>query len=186
MGNTINQIKRGKMHYKKSQAALEFLTTYGWAFLIILVMISALAYFGILRPSRMLPERCTFSSEFECTDFDIVYDSTGGTDGTLGQVKFQLKNNVGFDILIPPNGVKLSTDSVDPYGCTLLTPVLPLATPWFDREFMDFTSTADCDGLNAQFSPGKKGKVLIELTYYKVGASTFQHTVHGEIYSNVR
>ena len=29
----------------------EFLTTYGWAFLIILIMIGALAYFGILSPS---------------------------------------------------------------------------------------------------------------------------------------
>jgi nicotinamide riboside transporter PnuC len=36
---------------KKSQAFLEFLTVYGWAFLVILVMIGALAYFEILSPS---------------------------------------------------------------------------------------------------------------------------------------
>jgi len=36
---------------KKGQAALEFLTTYGWAFLVILIMIGALSYFGVLNPS---------------------------------------------------------------------------------------------------------------------------------------
>ena len=33
--------------HKKSQAALEFLTTYAWAFLVIIIMIGALAYFGV-------------------------------------------------------------------------------------------------------------------------------------------
>ena len=37
---------------RKAQAALEFLTTYGWAFIVILIMIGALAYFGVLNPSR--------------------------------------------------------------------------------------------------------------------------------------
>ena len=55
----------------RAQAALEFLTTYGWAFLVILVMISALSYFGVLSPSRLLPEKCTFGSEIECLDFSI-------------------------------------------------------------------------------------------------------------------
>ena len=49
-----------KRNGKKSQAALEFLTTYGWAFLIILIMIGALSYFGILSPSKLLPNRCNF------------------------------------------------------------------------------------------------------------------------------
>jgi len=35
---------------KKGQAIFEFFITYGWAFLVILVMIGALAYFGILSP----------------------------------------------------------------------------------------------------------------------------------------
>lgn len=72
---------------KRAQAALEFLTTYGWAFLVILIMISALAYFGVLRPSRLLPDRCSFGAEFECRDFQISQ-----IDDT---VKVKLKNNVG-------------------------------------------------------------------------------------------
>jgi len=50
----------------KSQAALEFLTTYAWAFLVIIITIAALAYFGVLSPSKLLPERCNFGPEFQC------------------------------------------------------------------------------------------------------------------------
>ncbi|MFT4297664.1 MAG: hypothetical protein ACMXX5_00550 [Candidatus Woesearchaeota archaeon] len=41
----------------KSQAAMEFLMTYGWALLVVLIAIAALAFFGLLNPSRFLPER---------------------------------------------------------------------------------------------------------------------------------
>ena len=47
------------MFRKKGQAAMEFLMTYGWAILVVLVAIGALAYFGVLSPDRFLPERCT-------------------------------------------------------------------------------------------------------------------------------
>ena len=54
---------------QRGQAALEFLTTYGWAFLVILVVIGALAYFGVLDPSKFVPERCTMQQEFTCKDY---------------------------------------------------------------------------------------------------------------------
>ncbi len=42
-----------KRRHNKSQAALEFISTYGWAFLIILLIIAALSYFGILSPGKL-------------------------------------------------------------------------------------------------------------------------------------
>lgn len=44
------------MKSNKSQAAMEFLMTYGWAILIVLIAIGALAYFGVLIPDRYLSE----------------------------------------------------------------------------------------------------------------------------------
>ena len=46
---------------KKSQAAMEFLMTYGWAILVVLVAIAALAYFGVLDPNKFVGEagKCT-------------------------------------------------------------------------------------------------------------------------------
>jgi hypothetical protein len=46
---------------KKGQAAMEFLMTYGWAILVVLAAIGALAYFGVLSPSKLLPSKCTLS-----------------------------------------------------------------------------------------------------------------------------
>lgn len=44
------------MASRRGQQALEFLTTYGWAFLVVLVMIGSLWYFGVINPCTMLPE----------------------------------------------------------------------------------------------------------------------------------
>lgn len=63
--------------YKKGQAALEFLTTYGWAFLVILVMIGALAYFGVLNPENFVSDSCSLGgAHFRCDEASL-------TTGTL-------------------------------------------------------------------------------------------------------
>lgn len=49
----VNVWRLQKMN-KKGQAALEFLTTYGWAFLVILVMIGGLSYFGVLDVNTLI------------------------------------------------------------------------------------------------------------------------------------
>ena len=56
---------------KRAQAAMEFLMTYGWAILVVLVVISALAYSGVLDPSALLPEKCVFASGIICDDFSV-------------------------------------------------------------------------------------------------------------------
>ena len=53
---------------KKGQAAMEFLMTYGWAILVVLIAISALAYFGVLNPSKFLPETCVLVPGLSCVD----------------------------------------------------------------------------------------------------------------------
>jgi hypothetical protein len=70
---------------KKGQAAMEFLMTYGWAILVVLIAIGALAYFGVLSPDRFLPEKCAIStgSGIFCDDFSI---------DSADQVRINLKN----------------------------------------------------------------------------------------------
>jgi len=45
--NKKYKVKRIPVH----EAILEFLTTYGWAIIVLAVMIGALAYFGALKPA---------------------------------------------------------------------------------------------------------------------------------------
>ncbi|MDP2909317.1 MAG: hypothetical protein Q8N77_05930 [Nanoarchaeota archaeon] len=61
---------------RKGQAAMEFLMTYGWAILVVLVAIGALAYFGVLNPGRFLPSSCTIGPGFGCTDFKVLADGS--------------------------------------------------------------------------------------------------------------
>jgi len=78
---------------KKAQAAMEFLMTYGWAILVVLAAIGALAYFGVLSPGEFLPEQCVLISGLSCLDFTIDTDTTTifvsnslGTDMALTSV----------------------------------------------------------------------------------------------------
>jgi len=61
---------------QKAQAAMEFLMTYGWAILVVLAAIGALAYFGVLSPGEFLPEQCVLIPGLSCLDFNINTNST--------------------------------------------------------------------------------------------------------------
>lgn len=78
------------MNGRKAQAAMEFLMTYGWAILVVLVAIGALAYFGVLSPDNFLPERCTGPAGLDCLDKASVTSPTN--------LIFVVKNNNGFSI----------------------------------------------------------------------------------------
>jgi len=73
----------------RGQAAMEFLMTYGWAILVVLVAIAALAYFGVLNPQRFLPETCTVGPGISCDDFKV---------GTGGDATIVLRNGMGVEL----------------------------------------------------------------------------------------
>jgi uncharacterized protein (UPF0333 family) len=73
----------------KSQAAMEFLMTYGWAILVVLVAIGALAYFGVLSPDKFLPSKCQLPAGMACTDHKA--------DAGASSVTVVLRNGMGFD-----------------------------------------------------------------------------------------
>lgn len=80
------------MKNNKAQAALEFLMTYGWAILVVLVSIGALAYFGVLSPEKFLPAKCTLQSGITCLDHKAV------GSGTFAGLTVFIQNSLGNDI----------------------------------------------------------------------------------------
>ncbi|MBL7147729.1 MAG: hypothetical protein ISS82_02800 [Nanoarchaeota archaeon] len=58
-----------KIFSKKSQSAMEYLMTYGWAILIILIAVGALFYLGVFSPST--PSTCQMSAPFNCQDVKV-------------------------------------------------------------------------------------------------------------------
>jgi hypothetical protein len=128
--------KPGKMHFRwisqcsihhntKSQAAMEFLMTYGWALLIILLVIAALAYFGMLNPDRFLPDKVTVSDnrlQVISTSSNRIILKNAGAD-TLMNLQVNMTNHNCIQsqpATIAPGEVKslilLCSDSVTPNG----------------------------------------------------------------------
>ena len=98
---------------RRSQAALEFLTTYGWAFLVILIMMSALAYFGVLNPSKLLPDRCNFGSEIRCNKNLMIINNAASPGNTI---VMRLANNFGTPVTV--TSATVTTDVVTAGTCT--------------------------------------------------------------------
>jgi len=93
--------------YKRAQAATEFLMTYGWAILVVVVAIASLAYFGVLSPDQFLPEKCTLPPGIACVDHKV----------TSSSAQLYLQNSLGYDITIS------SINLTDKSGCVNSTDV---------------------------------------------------------------
>jgi len=159
--------------FKKSQAALEFLTTYAWAFLVILIMIGALAYFGVLKPSKLFPDRCNFGAEISCNDYAISSSDT---------FNIRLKNVVGEPIVLQT--ITLKSESSTSYSCTL-TSTTTLPYTWGTDTITDF-SFDSCNTAASGFIKGDKAKVAIIMTYYLAKSSAiYTRQVEGEVFSTV-
>lgn len=74
---------------KDGQAAIEFLVTYGWAILGVMIVVGALAYFGLFNTQRYVNDACMFGDQMVCEDYAAY---------TNGDVKITLRNNFGVDI----------------------------------------------------------------------------------------
>jgi hypothetical protein len=79
----------------RGQAALEYLMTYGWALIIVLVIVSIL-YATIFKPEFYIIEKCDTAPDLECVQDRIKLAITA--DGT--NLFFDLVNSMGYDINI--------------------------------------------------------------------------------------
>jgi hypothetical protein len=159
---------------RQGQAALEFITTYGWAVLVILVMIGAITYFGILNPSKFLPNRCQTSPEFNCQDYQIKSD---------GKVSIVLQQTTGKTIIL--QGLSCNYNNGAPVAATMTIngAAASSGSSWSPRHQL----TATCDFGAASTITGLKGqkvKVLYNVTY-QTSSGGLSHLTEGEIYSEV-
>lgn len=123
----------------KLQSAMEYLMTYGWAILIIAVVMVALFSLGILGGSP-LGTTCLPQSGFECTN-PIYSHSTGQFAATIGQnsgVTWQTANIIFVPQGVPVQGITTSIFTAGNYlavsgtvnnGQTISVSGLPVNVP---------------------------------------------------------
>ncbi len=150
------------MKSRRAQAAFEYLSTYGWAILSTLVVIGALAYFGLLSPSNLLPNKCDFGRQFECMEFKIVSPNF---------VYITFRNNFGKDITVTDvKGIDVSVFST-----------------WSPKPF-NLTTGGRGElriPLDKTLPLGDKREVALILTFKRTGNYP-EHNVTGIVFSTVQ
>lgn len=69
---------------------MEYLMTYGWAILVIVIVLAALLYLGVFNVGERVPEQCNFKVGILCTSAKVVVDD----------ITLNLRNGLGNKIVI--------------------------------------------------------------------------------------
>jgi hypothetical protein len=153
---------------RKGQAAMEFLMTYGWAILVVLAAIGALAYFGVLSPSNFVPNKCT-AQGFTCADFSL--------DDATDTVTLYLQNNLGFTA----SGVTMSL--VDAAGTECCDAADACATAATFTNGQQLTA-ADGAFTGCTLTSGARFQGTLTVTYTNANTGV-QHVTTGDISGRV-
>jgi hypothetical protein len=152
---------------RRGQAALEYLITYGWGFLVIIVVVGGLAYFGLFSPSRYIPARCEFGGQLECVDYRL---------NSAGTIQLQFRNNFGDDILI------VSAYSFDETAASTITGSPITIVKGNTSSILTITPSS-----TAQFVRDDRISVPMIVTFRRAtGTNPPLHNITGEIFATVQ
>ncbi len=181
---TVRTQQRGAKHQrstKRAQAALEYIITYGWGFIVILIVLGGLAYMGYLNPSRYVPARCGFGVQLECTDYRIeagILNNNGDLVDN-GNITIVLRNNLGADI----NITQITTASginIKKYQ-TVATSIIPKG------KSNNFTITLIQTADSIALIEGERASVPLIVTFKRSNISDApEHNITGEIFATVQ
>lgn len=167
---------------RKGQASVEFLTTYGWMFLVVIVVAIGFAYFGVFDANTYLSSSCSFDSSITCPVFNVQYDSINDAYVVQMEVENLLNQNIEAvdllfgsyvsDVTCQASRIKLSSDAnyVCNYGggSTYATPACKLGVATYGSTQIDFmfeNGVNGCDFTNA----GIANPQLNDKYSYKIG-----------------
>lgn len=155
------------LNKKKSQAAFEFLTTYGWAMLLIIITIGALSYFGIFNPMKFLPDRCNLGTEFACREYSAK----------INGLNFRVSNNIGQAIIIDSIDVEADNGPID---CTSTV----IGSAWDSGEAKIIPLV--CDFPKNVLVSGQKEKFSLKISYHNSkSTAAFTKSVDGEVFTSI-
>ncbi len=93
---------------RKAQSAMEYLMTYGWAIIVILVVLAVLYILGIFTPNKILGTQCNALFKYSCQNLHLA---------TNGSVSFLLGQNSGtteYNIAVACTQTKNATGGPNP------------------------------------------------------------------------
>lgn len=172
---------------KKGQAAMEFLTTYGWMLIVVMVVVGGMWQFGVFTPSTWVKSSCQLDNKLSCDSFSFTYDQAQ-TNYT-----FQIELvNLGYESM-QIQKIKLSELEGEGY-CLADVTVLNgesnvLASQGLDqqKDFQVSFNASDCDGFSkANFNSALEKKRRFDISiYYTTGDSTLPEVSSGKLITEI-
>jgi len=146
----------------RGQAAVEFLVTYGWAILAAMIVVGALAYFGIFNTQRYVNDVCYFGDQLICEDYAAYQNGT---------VAIQLRNNFGVPIDIDT----IRTIAKSDYGTVTCFGITPNSSIDSGKLF-----EVRCKLVNGTISTNNKLKYKATIVFRNTGSGNW-HNQTGDL-----
>lgn len=147
---------------KRGQATMEFLMTYGWALLAVLIAIGALAFFGILSPAKFLPQACVLGPGLSCEDFKVVKSQEDGNPDN-DRIFLTVRNGLGsnlnvFAVYIAKKSAESNEVCGGSTGLITSEPIAAAGFPEFTdgtaRQVQSLTGSGIANGINCNIQSG--------------------------------
>ncbi len=180
----------------RAQASLEFLSTYGWAFIVIILMIGTVSFFGVSNPDIFIAEKCTFEEDITCVDFFASTIELSGEEA--GLLVLTMRQSTGRSVFVQEVDCSRNYDSFSFIHTTAdefadvnnrLTGVNAMETDdplrqWDPSEEL----TVKChisDAGNSPFIKGESASIPVSLVIKK-RADGFNHVYNSEVITRVQ
>ena len=145
--------RSGAARFLLGQAAMEYLVTYGWALLILFVVVAYLLTSGAFSANSFAAQECVLQPDLSCSPF-VLYKGDAGT-----VLKFTLTNGLGFPINV--SSINYTTTGIGAPGMRVYTVAVSSSTiPSGAR--MSFNQTFQDD---PQPSVNDFRTIYVELSY---------------------
>ena len=142
----------------RGQSSVEYLMTYGWAFIILLAVIAILYSFGVFNPQQYMGEECLFQPSLQCKSMSL--------SSSTGNFKLDLTNGLGYKITnVKYTAQLLSTGDSNSGTIVSVNP----------NEVISISTTFKPETLRT----GTLEKVKVTLTYQIEGDNTQYYTTTG-------
>lgn len=171
---------------RRAQAALEFLSTYGAAFLILLVALGVLSYTGLFNIASLRSDECNTPPGVECKDFTLNRQTPPGVPpsalnilvpaGLQPYLRVVATNTYGVNLTIT-NATLTGREFLGQQTlCRVYSTNAPSAAAWPRGN----DTTLWCPVPAAAFRPNQRYDLTLTLNFTQP-TSTWTHTVKGAI-----
>jgi hypothetical protein len=149
---------------RKAQFSFEFMTTYGWAILAILISIAALYYFGIFDLKSQIADQCFLGEDLRCDKYTMLQ--------TNNEVKILAQGTTGKPIRII--NFTCTYEDRNMFYNNSYSEATPLYIPHGAKEIII------CKRSSTVYTDDEKHNVDLSVTYF-VGVEGFPKTAQGYI-----